>query len=92
MRAIFREIKDYLYDWQEDVQDRLFILLTMIALGGMAVAFFAGIFIGESLLSNLSVGIGFCIFCPLVYFGYKYRKINLASVILAISVNILSEK
>ncbi len=83
MKARFKEIKDYLYDWQEDVQDRLFILLTTIALSGMLIAFVTGICIGESLESNLSVGLGFCFFCPLVYFAYKYRRINLAANIIA---------
>ncbi len=83
MREKIKELRNYLFNWQEDVQDRLFILLTTIALSGMIAAFFAGFLFGESAVSTLSVGIAFCFFCPMVFLGYKYRKISLTAAIMA---------
>lgn len=83
MKFSFKEIVKYLFDWKEDVQDRLLVLLTMIALSGMILAFIGGLIVGESFLSMLTIVIAFFVFCPLVYIGYKLRKIRMMANILA---------
>lgn len=85
-----KKIIEYLYDWREDVQDRLFILLTSIALTGLLFALVGNIIVGESMLSTVSTVIAFFIFLPMVYFAYKYRKIReTANVVAFILVFIL---
>ncbi|MCR5774103.1 MAG: DegV family EDD domain-containing protein [Lachnospiraceae bacterium] len=84
MRAILKEIKEYLLDWREDAQDRLFILLTGIALCGMIIAVIAGLVIRENISSLAFTMVAFFIFAFLVIYGYKKRKIRVAANILAI--------
>ena len=84
MRVRIKKFIDYLYDWREDVQERLFMLLTVIALSGMVFAMIGGLFIGENASSLLYTLIAFLVFAVITYLGYRYHRIRLVANILAV--------
>ena len=84
MRVRIKKFIDYLYDWREDVQERLFMLLTVIALSGMVFAMISGLFIGENASSLLYTLIAFLVFAVITYLGYRYHRIRLVANILAV--------
>ncbi|MCR4908691.1 MAG: DegV family EDD domain-containing protein [Lachnospiraceae bacterium] len=83
MKEKIRNLIKYLFDWQEDVQDRLFLLLTSIALCGIVLAFIGSIIVGESLVSIMSLVVGFFVFFPIAWLGYRNRRIRDTSTIVA---------
>lgn len=84
MIRAFKNLKNYILDSGEDIQDRLFIILTCIALMGMFFAFLAGIVIGENLSSQIAIAVSFIVFSIIVVLGYKFHKIRLTAAIVAV--------
>lgn len=84
MRQRIKKFIEYLYDWREDVQERLFMLLTVVALSGMVFAMISGLFIGENATSLLYTLIAFLVFAVITYLGYRYQRIRLVANILAV--------
>ncbi|MBO5551624.1 MAG: hypothetical protein J5966_06670, partial [Lachnospiraceae bacterium] len=84
MRKRIIRLKSYLLDEREDIQDRLFVLLTIIALFGMLLATLAGIAIGENISSLVSTTVAFVLFTVIVYIGYRRNNVRLSANILAV--------
>lgn len=84
MKLRIKKFIDYLYDWREDVQERLFMLLTVIALSGMILAMGSGLFIGENEVSLLYTLIAFVVFAVITWLGYRHQRIRLVTNILAV--------
>ncbi|MCR5746502.1 MAG: DegV family EDD domain-containing protein [Lachnospiraceae bacterium] len=80
---MLNKFKEMIFDRKADVQDRLFLMLTAIAMTGMIVALFAGILVGENIEGTVSTIIGFFIMLIMVYTGIKLNKIRLVANIIA---------
>lgn len=63
------------------LQERLFRLLTLIGLIGMAFAVIMGIVAGESTLNNIGMGAGFVVFLAITYFSIRFHKIQTGALI-----------
>ena len=83
MKFSIRGIISYIFNWKEDVQDRVFMLLTMIALSGMILAAIGSLIVGEAPVSLISTVAAFVVFSILVYTGYRFGKIRMMANILA---------
>ena len=77
-----RKIRDYLFDNRKDVQERLFVLLTVIALGGMITAFVASLILGENAEGILAMLFAFLVLTTAIFLGLKYDRIRLTANIL----------
>lgn len=77
-----KKIIQPIMDSNVSLQERLFRLLTMIGLIGMAFAVLMGIAAGEGLANNIGMVLGFFILFVIVYFSIKYRKIQTGAVII----------
>ncbi len=87
---MIRRIKDYLYDSSVNIQDRLFILLTIIALFGMVMATVVGAATGENAASTISLIVAFFFMSAVSYFGAKMKKVReVANFVAVILVYIL---
>ncbi len=78
-----RQLQKYLFDNSEDVQDRLFILLSLIALAGLLAAGIYGLFTGESTESMLITFSAFGVFSFMVYRSFTRKRIRLVANIVA---------
>ena len=81
---VIRKFREYLFNSKRDIQERLFMLITLTAMSGMVMAFFVSLFNGENMEGILAMLIAFVFFVFLVYFGVKLDKIRLISNITAI--------
>ena len=77
------KFRNMLFDRRIDVQDRLFMLLAMIAILGMIAAFVVGLAEGENLEGSLTTLLSILIAAVLVYVGYRHKKIRLTANIVA---------
>ena len=82
MKELIRAIRDE----NRSVHERMFILLASIALTAMFIVFIVEIFIDNSMKTALMVGIAFIVFLPIVFFGIKSGKFNIAAGIVALMV------
>ena len=64
------------------LQERLFRLLTLIGLTGMALAIIMGIAAGESALNNIGMALGFIIFFGITYFSIRSHKIQTGAAVI----------
>lgn len=80
---MIRRIKDYLYDSSVNIQDRLFILLTCIALSGMVLALLVGILLGENIEGTISTAVAFVFICIIIFFGVSRKKVRATANFLA---------
>ena len=78
LKKIIQPIRDS----NVSLQERLFRLLTLIGLIGMAFAVLMGIAAGEGLVNTIGMALGFLIFFVIVYFSIKYRRIQTGAVII----------
>ena len=84
MKDRIKRLKYYLLDEREDLQDRLFVLLTIIALAGMLLASVGGLIIGENPVSLFATLGAFVLFSIIVYIGYRKHNIRISINILAV--------
>lgn len=77
-----KKIIEPIGDSNVSLQERLFRLLTLIGLIGMAVAVIMGIAVGESALNNIGMVLGFILFFGLIYFSIHFHKIQAGAVII----------
>lgn len=82
--TIVKKIIDPIRDSNVTLQERLFRLLTLIGLVGMAIAFLTGICVGESVVNNAGVGLGLLIFLMITYFSVHYHKIQAGAVTIGV--------
>jgi len=83
---VIQRIKDFLFDSRRDIQERLFLLLTVIAMSGMVMSFIASVINGENPESILNMIIVFVLLVVIIYLGYKNNRfrltVNLSAVLL----------
>ena len=74
-----KKIKAFLNDEKNEVTDKLFLLLALVALLGVILAFVGGFVVGEKLIAQLSTGLTFVVFFLILYFGFKTRHLKLSA-------------
>lgn len=65
------------------LQERMFRLLVMIGLAGLAVGIIVGVVVGENKANTIPLIIAFVIFLCITYFSLRYRKIQFGAVLLS---------
>ena len=83
IKARLQGLMAYLDDSTVEVRERIFVLLSLIALSGIVLALVAGIIIGENPESLAFTFLGFVIFATIVYLGYRLRKLSAAAIVAA---------
>ncbi len=78
-----KEFKAYLSDPEINPNERLFLVLSVVALGGMLMAVIGGIIINENIESIIFTTVVFLVFSLIVYFGYRTKKVNTAATIVS---------
>ncbi|MBQ7261979.1 MAG: DegV family EDD domain-containing protein [Lachnospiraceae bacterium] len=78
-----KKIRDYLANASYDIQDRLFILLSLIAMISMICAIVGGMAIGENWQGLVFTFVGLLTFALIVYLAYRFDRLRLAEVIIA---------
>ncbi len=81
---MIRRIRDYLLDSSINIQDRLFILLTGIAMSGMVVALVMGILLGENIEGTVSTAVAFVVISGIIVMGVSRNKVRETANFLAI--------
>ena len=77
-----RKIREYLFDNRKDIQERLFVLLTVIALGGMIAAFVFSLILGENIEGIFAMLFAFLILTVAILLGLKFDRIRLTANVL----------
>ena len=78
-----KKIRDYLANASYDIQDRLFILLSLIAMISMICAIVGGMAIGENWQGLVFTFVGLLTFALIVYLACRFDRLRLAEVIIA---------
>ena len=68
-----------LFDQKKDAQERMLILLTVVAMSALFVIMVVGAFIGESIIDLLTMGAAFLIFCALAYVAFHFNRVQLCA-------------
>ncbi len=79
-----KKIRDYLADASYDIQDRLFILLSFIAMISMICAIVGGIAIGENWEGLLFTFAGLVVLTLIIFLAFRYDWLRVAEVIIAV--------
>ncbi len=74
-----RDIKAFLKDQKNDVEEKLFLLLAIVALFGLIVATISGIIVGEDMVTALFNGGSFVVFFIMLVVGFKTRRLKLTA-------------
>lgn len=64
------------------LQERMFRLLTLIGLIGMAIGFITGVIAGENIMNNAGILLFFIILLLITYFSIHYKQIQKGAVII----------
>ena len=72
-----------LFDQNKDAQERMLILLTLVAMSALFVIMIVGIVIGESTEDIVTMGIAFVVFGIIAYVAFHYNKVQLCATIVA---------
>ena len=83
MRKNLEKLKIYLYDTNNDIQERSFVLLSIVALCAMVVATVFGAVEGQPILATISCGAGVVAFSIVLFIGLKTNKIKLSMVLIS---------
>ena len=70
-------------DCNRSRQERMFRLLVMLGLFGLAIGIISGVVAGENINNIIVMTIAFALFFCIVCFTLHYRKIQLGAVIIA---------
>ncbi|HAG69401.1 MAG TPA: fatty acid-binding protein DegV, partial [Lachnospiraceae bacterium] len=85
-----RDLFGIVNDKKRDIQERLMLLTTLIALVALFAVFIGGFFVGETLGGEIVIGSAIVIFALIVYFSARYNKLrlgaNICSVIIVFAV------
>ena len=73
-----------IFDQKKDAQERMLILLTVVALAALFVITVVGFIIGESAVDVITMSIAFVIFGGLAYVAFHFNKVQPCAVIVAI--------
>ena len=75
-----------IWDHNLSLQERMFRLLVMIGLAGLAIGIIVGILAGENVMNVIPMMIAFFIFFGITCFSIHFRKIQLGAVIISIII------
>lgn len=78
-KKLIQAIRDY----NLTLQERLFRLLAMIGLIGLAIAIIAGLIAGENTVNTIGMIVIFVCFCGITYYTLKSHKIQFGAVLIA---------
>lgn len=81
-----RKLIQAIGDHNLNLQERLFRLLVLIGLGGLAVGIVGGALAGENGMNIISLAIVFVFLAGIAYFAIHYHKIQLGAVIIGAMV------
>ncbi len=73
-----------LFDQKKDAQERMLILLTLVAMSALFIILIVGIVIGESAEDIVTMVIAFMVFGLLAFFAFHYDKVQLCATAVAI--------
>ncbi len=73
-----------LFNQNKDAQERMMILLTLVALTALFVIMIVGIIIGESTIDIITMGIAFVVFGFIAFIAFHYDKVQLCATIVAV--------
>ena len=73
-----------LFDQKKDAQERMLILLTLVAMSALFIILIVGIVIGESAEDIVTMVIAFVVFGLIAYVAFHYNKVQLCATIVAI--------
>lgn len=74
-----KKIKAFLNDDRNDVKEKLFVLLGIVALFGLLCAFFGGFIVGEKMVAQLSTGISLVVFFMILNLGFKTGHLKVSA-------------
>lgn len=77
------KLKDYLNDSDVNVSERLFMILSVVALAGLFLAIIAGIAIKENTESIVFTAAVFIVFVFVVYFGFHFNMVRISSIVVS---------
>lgn len=83
MRKNLEKLKIYLYDTNNDIQERSFVLLSIVALCAMVVATVFGVAEGQPILATMSCGAGVVAFSIVLFIGLKTNKLKFSMVLIS---------
>ena len=73
-----------LFDQNKDAQERMLILLTIVALSALFIIMIVGVFLGESAVDILTMGVAFVVFALIAFIAFHFNKVQLCATIVAI--------
>ncbi|MBQ7564188.1 MAG: DegV family EDD domain-containing protein [Lachnospiraceae bacterium] len=82
----FRKVLDTIADTKRDIQERLLLLISLIALVALFTVFVGGLFLGENAASEIVIGIGFLVFLLIIYFSVRYNRLRLGAAVSALVI------
>ena len=72
-----------LLDQKKDAQERMLILLTLVAMTALFIITIVGVIIGESKTDLVAMTVSFFVFALIAYVAFKYNKVQLCATIVA---------
>ena len=80
----FKEWVSGLFDQKKDAQERMLILLTLVAMTALFVIMIVGILIGESVEDIITMAIAFVVFGMLAFIAFRFDKVQQCATLVAI--------
>lgn len=77
----FRKVIDAIQDKKRDIQERLLLLISVIALIALFTVFIGGLFLGENPAGEVVIGAGFILFLLIIYLSMKYNRLRLGAAV-----------
>ncbi len=72
-----------LFDQKKDAQERMLILLTLVAMSALFIIMIVGIIIGESMKDIVTMGVAFVVFGIIAFIAFHFNKVQLCATIVA---------
>lgn len=93
IKSLYERLKNYcertknlIYDPAVDINDRAFLLFSVLVLFALFIAIPCGLIMREPILATISTLVGALVFSAYVYYSYKKNRIERAKVVLSIIV------
>ena len=71
-----RKLKEIITDHERDIQERLYVAMTLVAIIAMAIIFVIAMILGESLLDLLLLGVGFVVMLIIVGLSFAFNRVK----------------
>ena len=63
-------------DQSKDPQERMFVLVVLVAMAALAIIFFVGVFLGESSEDLITLGVAFAVFALFFFLAFHFNKVQ----------------